>query len=195
MMTGWDDAYASGETPWDKGYAAPPLGEFLRRHRVPDGEVLVPGCGTGHDVRLLAERGVSATGMDVAPRALRAAERFPKAGRERYVEADFLALPERFHGAFDWVVEHTLLCAVLPEERAAYARAVEAALRPGGGFLGVFFIEVPDDDGDGPPFATPRSELDALFGHRFQLVTSFAPEATYPERPVGCEEVRWYRKR
>ena len=195
MPPGWDQAYAEGDTPWDKGRAAPPLREFLRHHRVPGGEVLVPGCGTGHDVRLLAAGGASVTGMDIAPRALLAAERFARAGGERYAEADFLKLPARFRGAFDWVVEHTLLCAVQPEERAAYARAVAAALKPGGAFLGVFFIEVPDDNGDGPPFATPRAELDVLFGDRFRLVTAFVPEATYPERPPGCEEVRWYELR
>jgi methyl halide transferase len=51
----WESAYVLGETPWDKGFASPPLSWFLQLGQwLPAGRVLVPGCGRGHDVRLLA---------------------------------------------------------------------------------------------------------------------------------------------
>ena len=30
----WDERFESGETPWDKGYGAPPLAEFLDRQLI-----------------------------------------------------------------------------------------------------------------------------------------------------------------
>ena len=52
-MKDWDKAYQEGETPWDKGYASPAIAEWLQKNSL-EGGVLVPGCGLGHDVRLLA---------------------------------------------------------------------------------------------------------------------------------------------
>ena len=56
MARDWNAAYRLGDTPWDKGYAAPPLIEFLKRQSI-SGCVLVPGCGAGHDVRALVGAG------------------------------------------------------------------------------------------------------------------------------------------
>ena len=47
----WDELYQAKETPWEKGAPAPPLLEWLRMRGPLEGEVLVPGCGHGHDVR------------------------------------------------------------------------------------------------------------------------------------------------
>jgi len=196
MALDWDAAYASGDTPWDKGEASPPLRAFLRRHRV-SGDILVPGCGTGHDARLLAASAPEASvlGLDLAPRAIAAAEAWPRAGGERYREGDFLELPGDLAGAFDWVFEHTLLCAIAPESRRAYAKAAARALRPGGNFLAVFFRHVPGFDGEGPPYPIGAGEIAALFHPMFEPVERWTPERTYAGRPPGCEEVAWFRAR
>lgn len=194
MPRDWNQAYENNDTPWDKGYAAPPLVEFLERYRI-EGEVLVPGCGSGHDVRQLARHGAVVTGLDLAPGALEKARRFPAAGGERYVRGDFLNLEDAHHGVYDWVVEHTCLCAIEPGERASYAASLKRALRPGGGFLAIFFREVPDYSGDGPPHPITGQEIEQLFGRDFESLASFVPQQTYPSRPVGCEEVCWLRLR
>jgi len=196
MAKDWESAYADGDTPWDKGYAAPPLREYLEGRGAIRGRVLVPGCGTGHDVRLLAGMGAAeVVGLDLAPRALREAGRFPRAGGERYEAGDFLDLPEHLRGSFDWVVEHTCLCAINPSGRERYARSVAQALRPGGRLLAVLFRAVPDFDGEGPPFPISGAEIEGLFGETFDTLERFVPERTYPGRPVGCEEVRVLRLR
>jgi hypothetical protein len=94
---------------------------------------------------------------------------------------------------FDWVVEHTCLCALDPSQRAAYAAAVRAALNQGGQYLAVFFREVSDYDGDGPPHPISREEIESLFGDSFEMIESFVPQVSYPSRPVGAEEVCWMR--
>lgn len=187
MVRDWNKAYEDDDLPWDKGYASPPLVEFLQNHRV-EGSVLVPGCGTGHDVRLLAEQGAEVFGMDVAPSAIKKAESFPVVTSERYVVGDFLRPGSDHLARYDWVVEHTCLCAIEPSGRAAYVESLARVLKPGGYYLAVFFREVSDYSGDGPPHPISKSETDVLFAD-FDLVESFVPSNTYPSRPVGAEEV------
>ena len=126
MSKDWNTAYEVGDTPWDKGEAAPPLQEFLERRNI-TGSVLVPGCGSGHDVRLLAEQGADVLGLDIAAAAVRLAVERSKVRGECYAHGDFLNLSEDLRGQFDWLVEHTCLCALDPELRQAYAEAVDAA--------------------------------------------------------------------
>ena len=194
MPRDWNSAYENDDTPWDKGVAAPPLAEFLERHQV-SGEVLVPGCGAGHDVRLLAKQGAEVVGLDIAPAGVEKARSFPVENSERYALGDFLKLGPEYHGQFDYVFEHTCLCAIEPSERRAYAESLRLALKPGGHYLAVFYRQVSDYDGDGPPHPISSDEIDALFGEHFEVIESFVPERTYDSRPVGAEEVALMRLR
>ena len=65
----WNRRYEENDTPWDKGEAHPVLRDMLA-HDALSGRVLVPGCGSGHDVRELARHGLEVVGLDVAPLAL-----------------------------------------------------------------------------------------------------------------------------
>src|SRR6266478_7000100 len=153
--TDWEDHYRTGDTPWDKGAASPALLEALER--VPmSGRILVPGCGLGHDVRALTgAAGAEVLGIDIAPSAVAAARAILAAGGESYELADFFALPAAMMGAFDWVWEHTCYCAILPACRGEYVEAARSALRPGGQFLGVFYLDPSQPLAtDGPPFET-----------------------------------------
>jgi SAM-dependent methyltransferase len=188
MPKNWNQAYAEGNTPWDKGHASPPLKAFLQTCPL-EGKVLVPGCGTGYDVRLLAEQGASVVGLDIAPLAIEKARSVPAAGNENYELADFLNLPESYHEQFDAVVEHTCLCALDPADRKAYVRSVQLALKPGGHYLAVFFREVSNYNSEGPPHPISGSEIEALFNTDFEMLERTIPEETYPSRPVGSEEV------
>jgi SAM-dependent methyltransferase len=194
MANDWNQAYEAGETPWDKGYASPQLCEFLAARSI-RGRVLVPGCGTGHDVRRLAAQGAEVVGLDIAESALRRAEAHPKAADERYLLGDFLRPPPSLLAAFDWVFEHTCLCALDPAERSAYADSVAAVVRPGGHFLAVFFREVENYTGEGPPHPIGGEAIDRLFRNHFELLDASVPSQSYPSRPYGAEELRLMRRR
>ncbi len=62
----WESHYQTGDMPWEKGAPAPPLSEWLSKNKI-HGRVLVPGCGSGHDVRELARAGAEPIGLDLAP--------------------------------------------------------------------------------------------------------------------------------
>ncbi|WP_269526167.1 methyltransferase domain-containing protein [Coraliomargarita parva] len=188
MSRDWNAAYLNDETPWDKGMPSPPLMEFLKRRQIA-GTVLIPGCGLGHDVRLLAGQGAKVLGMDIAPAAVERARRVPPVADERFEAADFLTLPDEYVGRFDWVIEHTCLCALDLSQRTEYVESVCRALKPGGYYLAVFYRMIPHDDGNGPPFPISEASIDALFGGVFDILERFVPSESYSSRPYGCEEV------
>ena len=193
-MRDWEAHYQSCDLPWDKGAASPALLEALEQVPV-RGRVLVPGCGLGHDVRALAARAESVTGVDLAPSAVAAASALPGPANVRFAEADLFALPAELRGAFEWVWEHTCFCAIDPARRPDYVEAVAGALRAGGQFLGVFYLDPGQTLAtDGPPFEVTLSELDRLFSARFELVQEWLPGRTYPGRE-GREWMRRYRLR
>src|ERR1017187_5117352 len=93
MPTDWEERYQTGDMPWEKGAASPGLVDFLATQRTLErGRVLVPGCGTGHDVREWAKAGFAVTGSDLAPSAIRlASERTQAAGLSaEFIQGDFL---------------------------------------------------------------------------------------------------------
>jgi len=194
MATDWEARYQADDTPWDKGESAPPLREFLQRERIA-GRVLVPGCGAGHDVRLLAQQGAEVTGLDIAPSALQLLESKPKVANETYRLGNFLELDPEFTAQFDWLFEHTCLCAIEPEDRTRYAKSAAAALKPGGQFLAIFYQIVEDYDGSGPPHPIDDAEIEALFGDNFTMKEIWMPTATYESRAGGKEQMRWMVRR
>lgn len=187
-MTDWQHQYASGETPWDKGEPAPALLEYLSRNP-PAGRVLVPGCGTGRDVRAWAVGGAEEVlGLDIAPLAVERAGRFLSGTPRTAVKLGDLFtdchLPP-LAGSFDLVWEHTCYCAIPPARRGEYTDAIAAALKPGGQLLGVFYLNPWDEDEDqtqGPPFGTGLEELRTVLEVRFQLVKGWRPTVAYPGR-------------
>lgn len=89
----WDRRYLEGRDGWDLGKPAPPLQEFLTHHPLgpqPPGRVLVPGCGRGHEARLLAELGFAVVGLDFSAEAIAAARQVaaPPGANLRWLQAN-----------------------------------------------------------------------------------------------------------
>ena len=175
----WEARYRAGDTPWEKGYAAPPLTDFLSKYQI-HGTVLVPGCGSGHDVRALAALGATVTGLDVAASAIASSRAFPIVGNETYERGDLFELPPSWHRSFDWVVEHTCFCAIPPERRADYLRAVTELLKPQGHYFAIFYAN-PDAD-EGPPFGVTKEEIAGFFDPDFELLQEWVPGSAFEGR-------------
>ncbi len=187
----WELRYQSGDMPWEKGGPAPPLVDWLSRNEI-HGRILVPGCGSGHDVRALSRAGAEPVGLDISPSAIHLADSLPRAGGERYQLANLFELPSELIGAFDWIFEHTCFCAIDPKSRPDYVAAVAAALSPHGRLLAIFYLD-PGHDAR-PPYGTTREELDAFFSGHFETLAEYIPTISYPGRE-GRELVRVLQKR
>ena len=134
-MTDWENRYRTGDMPWEKGLAAPPLIELLKELEAEEwgeGPILVPGCGFGHDVRALGGLGIPVVGVDLSPSAVERASEFPLAAQETYELGNFFDPAWREGRKFSAIWEHTCFCAIDPADRGRYAEAAAACLAEGG---------------------------------------------------------------
>jgi len=187
----WAGRYQARQLTWDKGAASPGLVDFLAAESgLVRGTVAVPGCGTGHDVRAFAAAGFAATGFDFVPEAVELA-RAATAAAELTAEfrlADFLR--DEPPQQYDWLFEHTLFCAIQPQERDAYVQAVTRWLPPAGHYLAVNYL---DCGPEGPPWPTTRAEQWERFSPHFELIREWVPRS-YANRE-GRERMFWWRRK
>lgn len=125
--------------------------------------VLVPGCGSGYEVRLFAERGDDVLGIDFSDGAIDKARRALGRFSARVRKADFFALAEP---PFDLVYERTFLCALPRRLWPDWGRKIAELVRPGGRLAGFFYL---NDNDRGPPFGTSLAQLHELLDGAFVL--------------------------
>jgi hydroxymethylpyrimidine kinase/phosphomethylpyrimidine kinase len=163
----WDRRYREGDDGWELGRPAPPLAAFLAGSLPcvprPPARVLVPGCGRGHEARLLADLGFETVGLDLSGEALCRARALhgDDSPRLRWLQADLLdpaALTAAGlqPGSFAGVVEHTCFCALDPGLRPRYLETIHRLLAPGGWLLGLFWCH---GRPGGPPYGADPAEL------------------------------------
>jgi SAM-dependent methyltransferase len=170
----WQQRFASGSLPWDRGEPSPQLLDWLADGslRAAGGRIAVPGCGAGHEVAALAAAGFQVTGIDYAPGAvsmarerLAAQARNAEVLRAEVVQADVLqwqpATP------LDAVYEQTCLCALHPDQWVAYASQLRRWLRPGGSLFAML-MQAPREGAsqgriEGPPYHLDIHAVRALF--------------------------------
>ncbi|KAL5629534.1 hypothetical protein BROUX41_001140 [Berkeleyomyces rouxiae] len=188
----WDALWAEQKTPWDCAQPSPALSEALAKvhcARARLRRALVPGCGRGYDVRLLASWGFDAVGLDASTTAIVAAEQatadaeasgiydtpdgayalkpgVARRGDVRWVAADFFAddLVQRLGGPFDLVYDYTFLCALPVAVRPRWAAQMARLLAPAGRLVCLEFPLAKLPAAGGPPHALRASAYVALLG-------------------------------
>ncbi len=164
----WSERYAAGNHPWELGTPAPVLKGLLERERPAGRRAVVPGCGRGHDVRLLAANGFEARGIDFSARAIDEARGLGEPAGASFELGDVFAMGAAHRGSFDLAWEYTCYCAIDPARRGEYLDAVRDALAPGGLFWALLF-PIWTKEG-GPPFPVRPGEVEELFAPRFEIL-------------------------
>ena len=180
----WDQRYRQGGDGWELGRPAPPLERFLRSHPLaphPPGQVLVPGCGRGHEAALLEALGFDVIALDFSGEALGAARALH--GQDHYglrwLQADLfdrqaLAAAGLAPASLTGIVEHTCFCAIDPERRDDYIATASHLLAPGGWLLALFWCH---GKPGGPPWGSDPAVVAAQLG-RAGLVPEIWEPAT-----------------
>jgi len=157
----WDEMYGGQPLPWDIGRPQPVFADLVDNGRVV-GHVLDAGCGSGEHALLVAERGMDATGVDVASRAIAIARR--KAD-ERGLSVRFEVMDALQLGAldeqFDTVLDSGLFHCFDDEQRVGYVDALTEVVAPGGRLLLCCFSN--EQPGDWGPRRISKEELRAAF--------------------------------
>ncbi len=178
----WEKRFREKFTPWDAGGVPSALEQFLKTE--PRGQrVLVPGCGSGYEVRAFAEAGFDVLAVDFAPAAVEQTRRIlgPLARLVRL--EDFFGFDPG--GPFDLVYERAFLCALPRRLWPDYARRVSELLELEGRLAGFCFF---DDLERGPPFGLKTGELEALLGERFERSVNTAVSDSIP---IFAGKERW----
>jgi cyclopropane fatty-acyl-phospholipid synthase-like methyltransferase len=163
-----DELYAT-PPPWDLGRPQSAFLGLAERGAIV-GRVLDVGCGTGEHVLMCAQRGLAATGIDLARPALEAAK---KKARERGLSARFLRhdvlrvaeLGESFDTVLDCGLFH--MPHFTPADLSAYLNNVAAVLSGGGRYFMLCFSD--RQPGDQGPRRVTREEITTSFAHRWRL--------------------------
>jgi SAM-dependent methyltransferase len=178
----WEKRFRENFTPWDAGGVPAALARFLKAE--PRGRrVLVPGCGSGYEVRAFSEAGHDVLAVDFAPAAVERAQKILGPLSERVRLADFF---EADLGArYDLVYERAFLCSLPRALRPRYAQRAAELLGAQGRLAGFFFFE----EGErGPPFGLKPGELEVLLSGRFERT---ADDAVEDSIPIFSGKERW----
>lgn len=179
----WEDY---NYTPWDRGGPSLALADLLEAR--PDlfgaqgqtpRKALIPGCGRGHDVLLLASLGYEAYGLEFSSTALAEARKNAAkhdaadakqerpAGRYHWVSGDFFKdswTREAGVQQFDLIFDYTFFSALSPPQRPLWARRMTELLAPGGRLVCLEFPRSKPSSEPGPPWATPSHAYVAYLG-------------------------------
>ncbi|KAF2841884.1 S-adenosyl-L-methionine-dependent methyltransferase [Patellaria atrata CBS 101060] len=191
----WDALWKAGDfLPWDRGGPNPALIDILndRRDLIGDPEIdaaqdsdsqkrkraLVPGCGKGYDVLLLASFGYDAVGLDVSESALEVCRKYAASdeiagkypvrdpalgkGDVKFVLGDFFkdnwvdeANEDWAVGNWDLIYDYTFLSALPPSLRPAWSGRMSDLLAANGILICLEFPTYKPPSTGGPPWALP----------------------------------------
>ncbi len=189
----WNRIYEDeGRPGWDMDRATPLVEELLGLALPlglhPGSDLVVPGCGYGHDAVELESKGFSVTGLDFAPIAIQGAmHRY--GDRVSWSQADWFST---HLGPWDGTFDHTCFVAMDPARRPAYVDACAEHLRPGGFWLAALFHNV--NGRPGPPHALPMAEMRQLAEARFEVLHLAEAQQSHPRR-AGREYLLVARRR
>ena len=185
----WSIRYRDHVTPWDAGGVPADLRAFagtLRR----GARVLIPGCGSGHEVAFLAQAGLDVLAIDFSREAVELAKHYAGPLADRIQLADFFAF-DPGETPFDVVYERAFLCALPRKMWPQYAERMAALLQAGRRLVGFFFY---GDNPKGPPFGTSPAELHALLDPSFATLEDRSAAAQLPVFQGGERWQVWQRR-
>lgn len=163
----WNERFRTHTTGWDRGAVHPQLLHWLADSTLKPCRILVPGCGAGHEVLHLAAAGFEVTALDYAEQAVGL---LTQRLREQGLKATVLQADVRQWQAaqpFEAIWEQTCLCALYPDDWAAYAARLHQWLASQGRLFALFMQSPKPDAQDGwiqgPPYHCDILAMRALF--------------------------------
>ena len=179
----WNTRYHDHVTPWDAGKVPVELRQFAATLPART-RVLVPGCGSGHEVVFLALAGMDVLAIDFSLEAVEVARQHAGALADRIRQADFFAF-DPGAGPFEVIYERAFLCALPRKVWTRYAERMADLLAPQKLLAGFFFY---GGNPKGPPFGTSPQELHDLLDASFEQIDD---RPTTEPLPVFQGGERW----
>jgi SAM-dependent methyltransferase len=154
------EASYEGTPPWEIGHPQRAFAALAEAGRL-DGPLLDVGCGTGEHVLMAAATGIDATGIDIAPTAIRLAR---AKAVERGLHATFVvgdALAMDFGARFTTVLDCGCFHTFDDADRERLVGSLATVVRPGGRYVMLCFGD--SEPGDWGPRRISTAEIEAAF--------------------------------
>ena len=160
----WNKRWEAGKMPWDLGGIPPALVSYLTQNRTPV-RVLIPGCGTGYEVKAFHEAGHDVTAIEFSAAAVSHAREVLGPLGDKVIQANFF---KHDFGAsrFDVVYERGFLCSLPTTRWPDYASVIAGLLPAGGKLVGLFLY---GNEPEPPPYPLTNETAAELLGRYFRL--------------------------
>lgn len=184
----WEKMYEMPleEIPWEIQEAPKELRELVESYKIPGGEALDAGCGTGNFSVYLARNGYTVTGVDYSSKALEIARSNNEEFRLpiTYIRADLTELDKAVADrSFDLILDYKVSHHLGPEALSSYISQCIELLKPGGRIIVICYS---DKDTD----AAGQNSAIGQFGNEMYYRTADEMRATYSGlREIEYEEV------
>ena len=187
----WEERYIQNNMPWDIGQVAPAFIKYLNNEKISTGTTAVLGSGLGHDAFYFASLNFPVYGFDFSESAIQSCNKLKEKNKVEniyFYQKDFFEITKEksWKNYFDFVVEHTTLCAIDPERRTEYIDLIKYLLKPGGKLIGLFFVRTKELGG--PPFGSTPEEIRKLFSADFTEVFKLCKEECLHEDKLKGDE-------
>jgi SAM-dependent methyltransferase len=187
----WNGIYSSEKPAWELGEPHQALPTAVPQLKLTRSRILVLGAGSGNDAAYFAREGHIVTAVDFSHEAVAQAKtKYAALANLKFVQADALNLPPEFTQAFDIVFEHTLYCALDPQNRNDLVKTWRSALAPRGNLLAIFEVF---DKRTGPPWGGSEWEVRSRLQKYFRALY-WTRLKQGPERRIG-RELLYYGQR
>jgi SAM-dependent methyltransferase len=198
--TGWFEAlYAwagddSSKVPWSDKRPNKKLLEWLSREQIRGNgrSAIVVGCGLGDDADLLAKYGFKVTAFDLSNSAIEWCRRRFGRSNVKFVQADLLAAPKEWIGAFDFVFEAYTIQALPRSLRDKAIDAIASLVKPGGELLVICRGCDENEEVNELPWPLPPSEV-ARFDAQGLKRLAFEDFLDDEDPPIRRFRVLWRR--
>ncbi|MES2923504.1 MAG: methyltransferase domain-containing protein [Verrucomicrobiota bacterium] len=173
----WDQRWEADRLPWDLGHTPGHLEAFLQQLQNP-GRVLIPGCGSGYEVKCFHDAGHDVIAIDFCESAVAHARKVLGPLGDKVRQGDFFK-HECGETRYDFIYERGFLCSLPPSLWQDYAARMSHLLAPGGKLFGLFLY---GDEPEPPPYPLQEKTARDILGKHFRLTNTTAVEV--PSVPV-----------
>ncbi|KAJ9485146.1 hypothetical protein VN97_g8224 [Penicillium thymicola] len=218
----WNNLWETDNSDmWDRGKPSPALIDLLEQREdilspiAANGQkkkILVPGCGKGYDVVMLALHGFDAVGLEISSKGVSTAEEYAhkelqtpqpynfgsawaskfERGSVSFIQGDFFQSDCTKGEKFDVIYDYTFLCALHPEMRSQWASRMADLLFSGGLLVCLEFPLFKELSHPGPPWPLQGVHWDLLAEGGDGIL--YSPKPAQQQVRTGSFERKWYIK-
>ena len=193
----WDNRYKTNEFSWDLGKPTPYFVDWSTSIKNKSSKnILIPGCGLGHDAIFLSKCGFNVYACDFSDTALKVLSIKNKESNTnvKLISMDFFNLPGKYSNFFDFILEYTFYCAINPNKRSLYIENCNNLLNKDGKLIGIMLPIGNSSVSSNPPFKVSLNELKINFSVFFKLL-KLVPNSLSVEKRKGIEYIVKFQKK